>query len=200
MNHLPFTLSTLESELWQPIAEDFCGKKYQKIALVVQGGGQRGIFTAGVLDAFLEANFDPFQLYIGTSAGALNLSSFISRQEMFGYNFITQYTSQDNFFSLYKYLSQQRSMDLDWALDIVAPDGSMALDFSQAQKTLVGRKAFACATRKDSLQDIYLPMYQDNWRDVLRASCAIPVLYQHPVNIGDLEWVDGGVRDRKSVV
>ncbi|MEF1207902.1 hypothetical protein [Photobacterium damselae] len=60
MNHLPFTLSTLESELWQPIAEDFCGKKYQKIALVVQGGGQRGIFTAGVLDAFLEANFDPF--------------------------------------------------------------------------------------------------------------------------------------------
>lgn len=193
MNHLPFTLSTLGSELWQPIAEDFCDKKYQKIALVVQGGGQRGIFTAGVLDAFLEAKFDPFQLYIGTSAGALNLSSFISRQEMFGYNFITQYTSQDNFFSLYKYLSQQRSMDLDWALDIVAPDGSMALDFSQAQKTLVGRKAFACATRKDSLQDIYLPMYQDNWRDVLRASCAIPVLYQHPVNIGDLEWVDGGV-------
>lgn len=157
MNHLPFTLSTLESEFWQPIAEDFCGKKYQKIALVVQGGGQRGIFTAGVLDAFLEANFNPFQLYIGTSAGALNLSSFISRQEMFGYNFITQYTSQDSFFSLYKYLSQQRSMDLDWALDIVAPDGSMALDFSQAQKTLVGRKHLPALPEKTHYKTFIYP-------------------------------------------
>ncbi|CAH1520678.1 hypothetical protein THF1D04_10359 [Vibrio owensii] len=33
-----------------------------KIALVTEGGGQRGIFTAGVLDAFLHADFNPFDL------------------------------------------------------------------------------------------------------------------------------------------
>jgi len=43
-----------------------------KNALVAQGGGQRGIFTAGVLDAFLLSNFDPFDEFYGTSAGALN--------------------------------------------------------------------------------------------------------------------------------
>ena len=44
-----------------------------KNALVAQGGGQRGIFTSGVLDAFLLSNFDPFHAFYGTSAGALNL-------------------------------------------------------------------------------------------------------------------------------
>ncbi len=42
-----------------------------KIALVTEGGGQRGIFTAGVLDAFLRADFNPFDLLIGTSAGSI---------------------------------------------------------------------------------------------------------------------------------
>ncbi len=50
-----------------------------KIALVAQGGGQRGIFTSGVLDAFILSNFDPFHEFYGTSAGALNLCAFLSR-------------------------------------------------------------------------------------------------------------------------
>lgn len=36
-------------------------------------------------------------------------------------------------------------------------------------------------------------MFQSDWREVLRASCAIPVIYNQPVNLRDLEWVDGGV-------
>ena len=31
-----------------------------KTALVVEGGGMRGIFTAGVLDYFMEKKFAPF--------------------------------------------------------------------------------------------------------------------------------------------
>ena len=50
-------------------------------ALIAEGGGQRGIFTAGVLDAWLEAKFDPFDLFIGTSAGSQNLTSFLARQK-----------------------------------------------------------------------------------------------------------------------
>ena len=34
-----------------------------RIALVCEGGGQRGIFTAGVLDEFMRAQFNPFDLY-----------------------------------------------------------------------------------------------------------------------------------------
>ncbi|WP_208723428.1 patatin-like phospholipase family protein, partial [Pseudoalteromonas peptidolytica] len=43
-------------------------------AIIAEGGGQKGIFTAGVLDAFLEKKFTPFDLKVGVSAGAQNLA------------------------------------------------------------------------------------------------------------------------------
>ncbi|MCW8327789.1 patatin family protein [Photobacterium sp. SDRW27] len=193
MNHLPFSLSEHDLQLVNTFSTRLVGARKKKIALVVQGGGQRGIFTAGVFDAFLEAGFDPFELYVGTSAGALNLSSYISRQPQFGYNFIVNYTTDNEFFNLYKYLSKQKPMNLDWALQTVAPGGSLQLDLETARDVLQHRAALACATRKDTLQDIYLPMYQKDWREVLRATCAIPIIYNQPVNLRDLEWVDGGV-------
>lgn len=52
----------------------------RKSALVVEGGGMRGIFAAGVLRAFASAGFDPFDLYIGVSAGACHLASHLAGQ------------------------------------------------------------------------------------------------------------------------
>jgi predicted patatin/cPLA2 family phospholipase len=34
-----------------------------QLALVCEGGGQRGIFTSGVLDEFMRAQFNPFDLF-----------------------------------------------------------------------------------------------------------------------------------------
>ncbi len=69
-------------------------------ALVAQGGGQRGIFTAGVLDAFLLSDFDPFHQFYGTSAGALNLSAYLCRQKGIGRSFILELTTSPEFFPL----------------------------------------------------------------------------------------------------
>ena len=38
----------------------------------------RGIFAAGVLDEFLQEKFNPFDLFIGVSAGAVTLASVFS--------------------------------------------------------------------------------------------------------------------------
>ncbi len=45
-------------------------------ALVVEGGAMRGIFAAGVLDAFLEHQHQPYDFAIGVSAGASNLLGY----------------------------------------------------------------------------------------------------------------------------
>jgi predicted patatin/cPLA2 family phospholipase len=37
--------------------------------LVVEGGAMRGIFASGVLDAFIEHDYRPFDFAIGVSAG-----------------------------------------------------------------------------------------------------------------------------------
>ena len=52
----------------------------QAPALVLEGGGFRGMFTAGVLDVLMERGLTDFSSVWGVSAGAMNAVSFKSRQ------------------------------------------------------------------------------------------------------------------------
>ena len=47
--------------------------------LVLEGGGMRGVFTSGVLDAFMKYNIY-FDYIVAVSAGACNGMSYVSRQ------------------------------------------------------------------------------------------------------------------------
>lgn len=51
-----------------------------QVGLVLEGGGLRGVYTAGVLDAFLEQNIK-IPYVIGVSAGACNAVSYLSNQK-----------------------------------------------------------------------------------------------------------------------
>ncbi|MGR5235748.1 patatin-like phospholipase family protein [Vibrio alfacsensis] len=163
-----------------------------KTALVTQGGGQRGIFTAGVLDAFLLANFDPFDEFYGTSAGALNLCSYLCRQHGLGKAFITELTTSPEFFHLIRYIRNKQYLGLDWALERIQ-DYPYKLDVDLGRKALGERGAFAAVTNAQTLADQYLPLLGHDWRNTLVATCAIPKLYQSPVAINDQLFVDGGV-------
>lgn len=163
-----------------------------KNALIAQGGGQRGIFTAGVLDAFLLSNFDPFHSFYGTSAGALNLCGFLCRQRGIGRSFILDLTTDPEFFQLFRYIRRKQFLGLDWALDKIS-DYPYRLDIDMGRKMLQGREAFAAVTDTTRLHDHYLPMLQNDWRKVLIATCAIPRLYHQPVQFPHGEYVDGGV-------
>ena len=47
--------------------------------LVLEGGGMRGLFTAGVLDYFIDLGME-FQEVYGVSAGICNACSYLSKQ------------------------------------------------------------------------------------------------------------------------
>ncbi|WP_245883895.1 patatin-like phospholipase family protein [Vibrio albus] len=164
----------------------------QKTALVAQGGGQRGIFTAGVLDAFLLSDFDPFDSFYGTSAGALNLSPYLCQQPGLAKAFIMDLTTTPEFFHLFSYIRRKQQMNLDWALEQIK-HYPYKLDLDMGKRTLKRREAYAAVTNTATLRDEYLPIIHHQWFDILRATCAIPGLYYHPVKIGDTEYVDGGV-------
>ena len=51
----------------------------RKTGLVLEGGGMRGVFTSGVLDAFMKYDLY-FKYVVAVSAGACNGLSYISRQ------------------------------------------------------------------------------------------------------------------------
>lgn len=163
-----------------------------KTALVTQGGGQRGIFTAGVLDAFLLSNFDPFDEFYGTSAGALNLCAFLCRQHGMGKSFITDLTTSDQFFNLFRYIRKKQYLGLEWALERIQ-DYPYKLDLDLGRLALGDRGAFAAVTNVDTLSDQYLPILGADWVSTMVATCAIPKLYQGPVDVNGQRFVDGGV-------
>jgi len=161
-------------------------------ALVAQGGGQRGIFTAGVLDAFLLSDFDPFHQFYGTSAGALNLSAYLCRQKGIGRSFILELTTSPEFFHLFSYIRRKQYLGLDWALEKIS-DYPYRLDIDMGRRVLGSRRAYAAVTDASRLIDRYLPMLEEDWKQVLIATCAIPRLYEHEVNFPHGSYIDGGV-------
>jgi predicted patatin/cPLA2 family phospholipase len=52
-----------------------------KTALIIEGGGSRGVFSFGVIDTFIKNQFDPFNLYIGVSNGAVVLNWFLIKEK-----------------------------------------------------------------------------------------------------------------------
>ncbi|WP_243694157.1 patatin-like phospholipase family protein [Vibrio viridaestus] len=163
-----------------------------KNALVVQGGGQRGIFTAGVLDAFILSNIDPFDAFYGTSAGALNLCPFVCRQPLLGKAFISELTTDPRFFSLFRYIRHNEPLNVSWALDKIC-SYPYHLDIDLGKKVLGQRQCMAAVTRAGTLQDEYLPIFSKQWKEILRGSCAIPQLCGDSVAIGEQRYFDGGI-------
>ncbi|MEW6335613.1 MAG: patatin-like phospholipase family protein, partial [Thermodesulfobacteriota bacterium] len=73
-------------------------------ALVVEGGALRGVFSAGLLDAFIEARFDPFDLYLGVSSGASNIAAFLARMGGRNYRIYRDYARRREFISIRRFL------------------------------------------------------------------------------------------------
>jgi predicted patatin/cPLA2 family phospholipase len=155
-----------------------------KMALIAEGGGQRGIFTAGVLDAWLEGEFDPFDLFIGTSAGSQNLTSFLSGQKGYAKRFISELSRRKRFYQLGRGLVGGNIVDLDWYFDKTIK-GVFALDFIAATKSLGQRELLITATNSRNRQGYFLSPNGDsnNWRQLLKASSALPFLYKQGVKL-----------------
>ncbi|PSW33465.1 patatin family protein [Photobacterium phosphoreum] len=161
------------------------------IALVTEGGGQKGIFTAGVLDAFLEKEFNPFSLLIGTSAGSLNIASYICQQPKHAYRVITEITTSREFFSYSKLFTARGGMNLDWLIE--QTQTKLKLDWHTGRKNMINRTVLATASGLDHNQAGFFDLNANDWDQKLKASCAIPLLNRQPIYSNEHYWVDGGL-------
>jgi len=144
-----------------------------QIALVCEGGGQRGIFTAGVLDEFMRAQFNPFDLYFGTSAGAQNLSAYVCNQPGYARKVIMRYTTSREFFDPVRFVRGGNLIDLDWLLDSTSRQMPLAMD-TAARLFDTGKTFWMCASRSDDYTPGYFSPLKENWLDI----SAPPVPYR----------------------
>ena len=75
----------------------------ENTALVLEGGGMRGMFSAGVFEAFLQHELT-FPYITAVSAGACNILSYMSHQPMRTRKIIENYVGTKPYFSVNNYL------------------------------------------------------------------------------------------------
>lgn len=162
---------------------------FNKTALIAEGGGQRGIFTAGVLDAWLEHQYDPFDLFIGTSAGSQNLTSYLARQKGYAKRLIRGLSRHKRFFQLGRGLLGKSIVDLDWYFDKTT-EFNRALDFKTAKTSLGKRELLITATNARDRKPYFLTPTGEGkqWLELLKASSALPFLYKQGVRL--TPWLD----------
>ncbi|NRB38789.1 MAG: patatin-like phospholipase family protein [Pseudomonadales bacterium] len=165
--------------------------KNPKVALVAEGGGQRGIFTSGVLDYFIEQDFNPFDVLVGTSAGAQNLTSFLLQQPGFAKKAITELTTHDQFFQPRQAFAGEGGLNLDWYFAHLN-QGEFRLPLYDLSDKLAKQDFVIVASDKTRLTSVTLNPNSANLVRYLKSSSAIPYFYK-PDNDEDSHLVDGGL-------
>ena len=163
-----------------------------KIGLVLEGGGMRGLYTAGVLDGLTDARWMP-DYVVGVSAGAGNAASYLSGQRGRNLRINTGYLKDKRYLSFRNFLRTKSLFGMDFIFNEI-PNMLDPFDY----------QAFAdcpCAfevgvTDVKTGKPAYLDkktMEQGDFT-ALRASSSIPV-FSPIVKLGKGAYLDGGTSD-----
>lgn len=161
-----------------------------KKALVLEGGGLRGIFTAGVIDCFLDEDIY-FDYVIGVSAGSCNSFAFISRSRGFIKKCMLQEDKRNSFFGVQQMLESHKFVNLDKVFYDYTDQYNFDFDTFKNSKTKWEFVTTNINTGKPeylSSDDIHMA------QEMGRASCSMPILTD-PVEINGQLYLDGGIAD-----
>ena len=160
-------------------------------ALVVEGGAMRGIFATGVLDAFLEAHYQPFKQCYGVSAGATNIAAYLCAQYKRNHAVITDYSCRPEFIDFVRFIKGGHLFDLDWLWQETMRDIRLDLETFEKQAA----EFYIVATNINTGKAEYLKGHAQSLEEQLKASCALPIAYRQYPRVDYLQLADGGVAD-----
>lgn len=163
-----------------------------KKGLVMEGGAMRGMFTAGVIDVFMEENIE-FDGAIGVSAGATFGCNIKSKQIGRAFNYNCRYCNDYRYGSIKSWLKTGDIFDVDFCYKEI-PEKLDIFD----TKTFTDNpmEFYVTATDVETGEPVYHRCTDGKGEDLdwIRASASLPVVSKI-VNIGDRKLLDGGVAD-----
>ena len=159
--------------------------------LVLEGGGMRGIYTAGILDYFMERGLQ-FSSCYGVSAGACHLASYLSGQKGRALKISLDYLKDRDYCSPYSLLKTGDLFGVDMCYNRI-PNELNIYDY-EAFKKYPG-KGYAVATNIVTGRPEYIEL-KDMYRDIMaiRASASLPLVSRN-VEFNGKEYLDGGISD-----
>lgn len=162
-----------------------------KTGLVLEGGAMRGMFTAGVLDAFLAAGVKADEV-VGVSAGALFGVNYLSGQRGRAVRYNKRFNGDKNYMGLRSLLKEGNLFSTAYAYDLV-PRKLDPFDDETFQNS--GVPFFAVVTDVDTGEARYVRIKSVfDQMDVLRASGSMPFV-SRPVEWQGRRYLDGGIAD-----
>ena len=147
----------------------------KKSGLIMEGGGMRGIYTAGVLDCFLDKNLE-FDYTVGVSAGAVNAASYLSKQKERTKNVIVNYTGDPRYMGIGNLLKEGNFFSTGFAYDEL-PNKLIPFDYETffKSKTVFKIGATDCSSGKIEYFE-KSSFTEESIMDVVRASGSLPFL------------------------
>ena len=164
----------------------------KKTALIIEGGGQRGVFSFGITDTFINRNYDPFDIYIGVSNGVAVLCWYLIKEtdnnlDKMLYAAKGDYLSYKNIFTGEDILKFHQMYE----------DGEKMFNPSmeKIRNNLKGKNYIAVVTDAINANAEYYSFGDGEWMPKMIASGTLPILVKTPSLIDGRRKFDGGIAD-----
>ena len=161
--------------------------------LILEGGGMRGLYTAGVLEYFAQHDIH-FPYIIGVSAGACMAASFLSELQGRNRTVSIDYVNDKRYLSLSNFIRKGELFGMDFIFDEI-PNTLVPLDVN---KIISGPDEFVIVTTNcETGEPMYF--YKEDYDaqtlgKLLRASSSIP-FFADAVEHNGKYMLDGGIVD-----
>ena len=163
-----------------------------KVGLVLEGGGMRALFTAGVLDALLDVKELDVDGIVGVSAGALFGANYVSRQKERAIRYNKKYAKDKRYMGLHSWITTGNAVNKDFAFYELP----FKLDVFDQEKFKESKIEFhVVMTNVENGQAEYV-LIEDVFEQMeyLRATSALPFASKI-IEINGKKYLDGGISD-----
>ncbi|MCR5149407.1 MAG: patatin family protein [Eubacterium sp.] len=169
-------------------------EREEKIGLVLEGGGMRGIYTAGILDEFLLNDIYVDGL-VGVSAGILHGTSYLSEQIGRNIRYTLKYRKNPRFMSMKSFFKTGNICETEFCYHEI-PEKLNPFDYDKFRENAARIPVYAGCSNVENGKAEYIRIYDLATDDIdaVRASASLPMVSEI-VEYRGLKLQDGGNAD-----
>ncbi|MBE6515197.1 MAG: patatin family protein [Methanocorpusculum parvum] len=164
---------------------------FYNAGIIFEGGGMRGAYTAGIIDALLEHDMN-FEYCYGISSGATHATTYLSRQRGRAIQIVTDYIKDKRYFSIMNLIKTGNLFNVDFIYDTI-PHELNPYDYETAKNNPA--KFFVGVINMETSKGEFLRVkdIEEEYMKVC-ASMSLPLI-ANMVEIDGQRYLDGGISD-----
>ena len=164
----------------------------RKKALIIEGGGSRGVFSFGVIDSFIKASYNPFDIHLGVSNGAVVQLWYLLAVS--DYNLDKMLFSASRDYVRYSNLLFNKSI-MNFEKLYQDANKVFPIDFDRLQDNLAGKNFYVVVSDAGSGKPEYIQLSKENYINEMLATGSLPVLMKNAILLEGKRKYDGGITD-----